>query len=90
MGTVVVGLPRPSLRDPRLTSCTSSVFNLLGHKEEELLRPLVEEAARRLGQPVVAVAGIHLDGATSKDLEILSEYARQTFRQLLERVELRE
>lgn len=86
VGTVVVGLPRPSLRDPRLPSCTSSVFNLVGHKEEELVRPLAEEATRRLRQPVVVVAGIHVDAATDQDLQLLIDNARRTFHHLLEAV----
>jgi len=87
VGSVVMGVPRPSLLDPDVVSCTSSVLNLPGHKEEELLRPLVEEAVRRLRQPVVGVAGIHIEAATAEDLAILCTNARAVFQGLLVRLE---
>ena len=86
VGTVVLSVPRPSLSDPAQISSTSSVLNLVGHKEEELLRPLAEEAARRLKRPVVAVCGIHVDGATREQIMELSTLARQAWNEVIEQI----
>lgn len=86
VGTVVLSVPRPSLSDPAQVSCTSSVLNLVGHKEEDLLRPLAEEAARRLRRPVVAVAGIHVDGATKEQIGELCGLANQAWNDVLGRI----
>ena len=83
VGTVVLGVPRPSLSDPAQVSCTSSVLNLPGHQEEALLRPLVEAAVRHLKRPVVGVAGIHVDGVTEEQIKGLCAAAEQAWNEVL-------
>jgi hypothetical protein len=61
IGAVAVALPRPSLADPQITSSTSSVFTLLGHKEDEVVKMVSEHLSARLGKNVVVTAGIHWD-----------------------------
>jgi len=72
VGSVVVAVPRPSLQDSSKISTTSSVINLVGHKDEEVARPLAEKVAKICNQTVVVVAGIHVEKATSEDIGILS------------------
>ncbi|MCL5046689.1 MAG: hypothetical protein M1598_07880 [Actinobacteria bacterium] len=86
VGTVVLSVPRPSLSDPAQISSTSSVLNLIAHKEEDLVRPLAEEAARRLKRPVVAVSGIHVDGATKDQIGELCALARKAWDEVLEQI----
>lgn len=61
IGAVAMALPRPSLADPNVTSSTSSVLTLLGHKEDEVVKMVSEELSARLRKNVIAVAGIHWD-----------------------------
>ena len=61
IGAVAVALPRPSIADPQITSSTSSVFTLLGHKEDEVVKMVSERLSARLGKNVVVTAGIHWD-----------------------------
>lgn len=61
VGAVAVALPRPSMADPSVTSSTSSVFTLVGHKEDEVVKMVSERLSARLDMNVVVAAGIHWD-----------------------------
>ena len=87
VGSVTVSIPRPSLMDSDRTSVTSSVINLPSHKEELVGRPAAERLAIALDQPVVCVAGIHVDGATSDELSILTEHSDAVVRILMQKIE---
>lgn len=76
IGSVVIALPRPSLADAAVISVTSSVFNMVGHKDEEVARPAAEKIAVCLNQPVVITAGMHIDKATAEDIEVLLRNTR--------------
>ncbi|CCO06972.1 hypothetical protein [Desulforamulus hydrothermalis] len=83
VGAVVLSLPRPSLQNSRLISCNSSVLPRLGHKDDEIAKPLAEELARQLNQPVVLVAGLHIDEATAEEIQLLCRHCRQAVEQFL-------
>ena len=75
VGAVGIGLPRASLRRPGFRSASTSVVTVPGHKEDELVRPLASELARRLRRTAVVVAGIHLRKARARDVAVLSRNA---------------
>ena len=60
IGAVAVAVPRPSLKDPSQISASTSVYLLVGHKDDALAKPLAERMARALNQPVVVAAGVHI------------------------------
>ena len=68
IGSVVVALPRPSLRDKKQMSSTSSVYNFLGHKDYVIAQRVAELLSSRLNKNVVVVAGIHIDGISKKGI----------------------
>ena len=61
IGAVAVALARPSLADPKVASSTSSVFTIMGHKEDEVVKMVSETLSSRLAKNVVVSAGIHWD-----------------------------
>jgi len=61
IGAVAAAAPRPSLKDPNVTSATASVICFLGHKEDELAKAASEMIAAKLNTRVVVTAGIHWD-----------------------------
>ncbi len=61
IGAVAVALPRPSNADPQMTSATSSVLTLLGHKEDSVVKMVSERLSSRLNRTAVVSAGIHWD-----------------------------
>ncbi len=75
IGAVAVSIPRPSLVNPRQQSASTSVFTLVGHKEDELARPMAAELARALDRTTVVVAGVHIHRARAPDLDKVFENA---------------
>lgn len=77
VGTVVISQPRESLSQDQSMSCTTSVFNLVGHKDDGAARPLAEFLCRELQEVTVVTAGIHLDGASAEQIEDVLVHARK-------------
>ena len=77
IGAVAVALPRPSLADPQVTSSTSSVFTLLGHKEDEVVKMVSERLSARLEKNVVVTAGIHWDHLPEEAIEEIVHNCRK-------------
>ena len=69
IGAVAVALPRPSLRDPEVTSSSASVFCRVGHKEDELAKAAAEILAAALETHVVVTAGIHWDNLAPEAIQ---------------------
>lgn len=69
VGTVAISQPRPSLKGDGTVSCTTSVFNLVGHKDDVLAIPLAETLCKQLQQVVVVTAGVHIDNAGEGDID---------------------
>jgi len=80
IGAVAISLPRPSLSDNARISCNTTVVPLLGHKDDEVAKPVAEEIAIACGKPVVVVAGIHVDDAGPEDIKKLVENCFNTVR----------
>ncbi len=86
VGAVGLGVPRPSLRNGKRTSASSSVFAITGHRDDALAKPLAELIASRLNQVAVVVVGVHVDQAGPDDIARLSEHTRQAAERLLDRL----
>lgn len=71
LGSVVQAVPRPSLSGDGSVSCTSSVLNLTGHKDEALCRRLAEKICCYFGKVTVCTGGFHVDGITGEQLQEL-------------------
>ncbi len=76
IGAVAVALPRPSIANPNVTSSTSSVFTVLGHKEDELVKMVSEKLSARLGKNVVVAAGVHWDHLDEGAIEQIMDNCR--------------
>ena len=77
IGSVAVALPRPSLRNRRAMSATSSVYNLPGHKDQVIAQRVSEVLSARLNRTVVVVAGFHLDGIGEQGIKKVVENAER-------------
>lgn len=84
IGAVAVAQPRPSLRNPNVTSATASVICCMGHKEDELAKAASEKLSATFNRRVVVTAGIHWDNLADEDIrqvqqngEVLIELIRQ-------------
>lgn len=88
VGAVVFSIPRPSLADPRRLSCNSIVAPLVGHKDDEIAKPLAEKMAKITGQPVALAAGLHVEGATDRDIALLKQNSWHACEMLLKELGL--
>ena len=71
IGAVGMATPRPSLRDPKEWSATSSSFTFVGHKEDTVVKRISEMLASRLRTNVVVTAGIHWDAISAKEIKTI-------------------
>ncbi|KJS14803.1 MAG: hypothetical protein VR69_16110 [Peptococcaceae bacterium BRH_c4b] len=88
LGAVVVSLPRPGLADPSVTSCTTSVLPLPGHKDDEAARPVAELLAKVTGQPVSVAVGMHIHEAKKEDIDKLLHNTRVAADRLLKLLDI--
>lgn len=72
VGSVVMSVARPSLTGKGI-SVTSSVLNGVGHKDEVIGRMFAETLAKKRNCTVVCSCGIHVDGITPEQIEIIRE-----------------
>jgi len=77
IGAVGMAIPRPSLKNPKEWSATSSNFTFIGHKEDTLVKTISERLAARLRRNVVVTAGIHWDGITSDEIKAIQNLAQK-------------
>ena len=82
IGAVGIGIPRPSLKNPKTWSATSSNFTFLGHKEDSLVKEFSETLASRLRKNVVVVAGIHWDRVTAGEIKIIENLSNKILEQI--------
>lgn len=83
VGAVALSLPRPSLSEPGKLRASTTVVPIYGHRDDEIARPVAEQLAVALEQPVVVVAGIHIDAAAVEEVEVLVRNSREAVQRLL-------
>lgn len=75
VGAVALSIPRPSLQNDKKMSATTSLLAVTGHKDDEVAKSVAEKVASSTGKTVVAIAGIHIDNATVKEIEAIRKNA---------------
>ncbi|GAB6194497.1 prenylated flavin chaperone LpdD [Desulfocastanea catecholica] len=68
IGAVALAQPRSSLANPAMTSASTSVITLCGHKEDRLACEMAEKAAIAVKGVVSVACGIHVDGASAEQI----------------------
>lgn len=86
IGAVSVAQPRPSLKDPEVTSATASVICLTGHKEDELAKKASEFLAAALNTRVVVTAGIHWNDIDEEGIRRVIQNSELIVKQILDRI----
>ena len=85
IGAVAIAQPRPSLKDPQVTSSTASVICLVGHKEDELAKAAAEILAAALETQVVVTAGIHWDNLAPDAILVIVQNSKILIDMILEK-----
>ena len=86
IGAVAMSQPRPSLKDPEVTSSTASVFAYVGHKEDELAKAVAEILAATLKTNVVVTAGIHWDNLPPEGIQHVIKNSNLLVEMILEKI----
>ena len=73
IGSISVSVPRPGLKDGTSMSSTSSVINLIGHKDEVVARKFSEQLAAKFNRNAIATAGVHIDDITENQINIIMQ-----------------
>ena len=73
IGCTVLAVPRPSLTGDGKASCTSSVINITGHKDEQICRYVAEKLCKSYGVKVTCTGGFHVDNITEAQLKEITE-----------------
>ncbi|MCP4104588.1 MAG: hypothetical protein GY749_03470 [Desulfobacteraceae bacterium] len=86
IGAVSVAAPRPSLKNPDITSATASVICLIGHKEDELAKAASEALASALNTHVVVTAGMHWDNIDEQGIRTVIQNSKVIVELILEKI----
>lgn len=86
IGAISLAQARQSLRDEKKSAATSSVFTLLGHKEDLIVKPLSEEITRRFGRNSVVVAGVHWDNLTDDEIQTAENLCKKLTAKIIEKL----
>ena len=84
VGVIVLALPRESLLKDGSVSSSTSVINMLGHKDDVVALPLAERLCREFNMPVTVTAGIHIDLADDTDIRRICHNVDELTRLLCE------
>lgn len=90
IGAVVLSVPRPSLAGASRTSCNSWVIPVLGHKDDEIAKPVAEKLSFAAGQVVAVAAGIHVDAAEPDDIKKIVDNCLHATAQLIDEIKKQE
>ena len=88
IGAVAMAVPRPSLKNPKKWSATSSNFTFIGHKEDTLVKKISEKLAAQLRRNVVVTAGVHWDRITSKEIKTIQNLTQKLSDRILKKSSL--
>ena len=86
IGAVALALPRPSLKDKKKTSATSSVLTILGHKEDQTVKGVSETLAAIFKKNVVVTAGIHWDNLKAEEIKVIMGLTEKLTQKIIDKV----
>lgn len=86
IGSVTLSIPRSSLADSNDNSATTSVLNMLGHKDDEAARYVSHTLSAKLNKNVVVTCGIHVDNITSEEINIVINLLKELTDMLIEKI----
>jgi len=83
IGAIAISIPRHSLEDSNKVSASTSVFTLVGHKEDELSKQIAENITKVTEKVTVTIVGLHIDKATAQDIECLIQNTQKVVDKLI-------
>ncbi|HOW54346.1 MAG TPA: hypothetical protein PLR60_06780 [Syntrophorhabdaceae bacterium] len=85
IGAIGMAEPRPSMRNPGMTSSSSSVFTYAGHKEDVVVKEISEFLSKEMNRKVVVVAGLHWRNLNGEEIAAVIESCRVLAKKIVQR-----
>ena len=82
IGAVAISIARPSLEKPNKISSSTSVFTLIGHKEDQIAKEIAESITKTTKKNNVTIVGLHIQKATKEDINCLILNTKDLVRKL--------
>jgi hypothetical protein len=86
IGAVALALPRPSLRDKKKISATSSVLTVPGHKEDQTVKFVSEALSAALRKNTAVTAGIHWDRLGPDEIEVIINLTEKLTQKIIDKL----
>lgn len=86
IGCTVLSVPRLSLTGDGTMSCTSSVINVTGHKDEVICRRLAEKVASWKRAVAVCSGGVHMEHITPEQIQEIEHSIERFADKIAERI----
>lgn len=90
IGCVTLSIPRPSLSNKNSISATTSVLNLVGHKDDEVARYVSQKLASSLNRNVAISCGIHIDNIEEEEIELIMKITEELTEMIINDLSYRE
>lgn len=87
IGSVTLSIPRDSLSNSKVKSATTSVLNLVGHKDDEAARFVSHALSSRLNKNVVVTCGIHIDNIKVEEIKTVLNLLKEMTDTLIEKIQ---
>jgi len=89
IGAIGIAIPRPSLKNAKKWSATStsSNFTFLGHKEDSMVKIISEKPASLLRRNVVVTAGVRWDRITSNEIKTIQNLTQKLSDRIVKRLQ---
>ena len=82
IGAVGLSLPRPSISSPGQKRASTSLFTVLGHRDDEIVNEMSDLIVAATGRTVVVVAGLHFPELKREDIGLLQKEWQKLARQI--------
>lgn len=84
IGCVTLSTPRESLSDKSITSATTSILNLVGHKDDEVAKYVSNKLSAALNKNVAVCCGIHIDNIKEYEISAVMEISEELTEMLID------
>jgi len=83
IGSVSISQPRPSMEVLSFVSATTSTFNFMGHKDDEIGNVFAASLASTLNRKAVVLCGIHIDQISQEELSMIRDMGKSLLADIL-------
>lgn len=77
IGCITLSIPRQSLANKSIISSTTSILNMIGHKDDEVAKYVSHKLSSTLNRNVVITCGIHIENIKEQEIKLVMKLAEE-------------